>query len=503
MYISIHPAFRLSVVASVLSQFISLHAENSLTSGVIAPGTEWESSWYITDSNVPGPTLLLVGGVHGDEPAGAFAADQIRHWPVAQGKLIVIPRANQLALDSKTRRIPGLDGESGDLNRHFPTKGGQEVTASPLAGAIWEFVKEKKPDWIIDLHEGSGIHRVNPESVGSTLIYLADKETEPYFEHALAAVNASIEDVQKLFLTLSRTGGTDGSLVSAARERLGATTTILETTYSAWPLGVRIRQHRLMVHRLLKDLGMITGEPDDLIFRTTEDHRIAVAIFVGPGVGGGGPFSIDEKLTASPDQFISRIIGPEEIRNGTLDQFDVVIFPGGSGSRQAEGIGEKGRARVREFVSAGGGYVGICAGCYLACENFSWSLKILDARTKSSKWKRGVKDLDLSFSGSSLDMLSLESPSAPVKYANGPVMEPAGSSDIPDYTTLAVFKTEVAENETPEGIQIDSPAILTGTFGDGRVVGISPHPEQTEGLKGIVPRLIEWSVGGDLSELSR
>jgi hypothetical protein len=75
-------------------------------------------------------------------------------------------------------------------------------------------------------------------------------------------------------------------------------------------------------------------------------------------------------------------------------------------------------------------------------------------------------------------------------------MEPAGSPDLPDYTTLATFKTETAENDTPKGIQIDSPAILTGTFGKGRVVGISPHPEQTEGLRDYVPRLAEWAVSG-------
>jgi len=84
-----------------------------------------------------------------------------------------------------------------------------------------------------------------------------------------------------------------------------------------------------------------------------------------------------------------------------------------------------------------------------------------------------------------------------VKYANGPVMEPAGSPDLPDFTTLAVFKTETAENGTPAGIQVNSPAILSGTYGEGRVVGISPHPEQSEGLEHIVPRLLRWSITGE------
>jgi len=466
---------------------------------LIAPGSEWETEVQVIDSGVEGPVFLLVGGIHGDEPAGAIAAEQIRHWPVVKGKLVVIPRANRVALAAKSRRFPGLEKDAGDLNRHFPKSDGPDETDSPLAGALWEYVKTLEPDWVIDLHEGKAVHRIEPESVGSTIIFREGGGGDLHFEHALAAVNASIGDPEKLFVGLGRSGGADGSLVRAARERLGAYTAIFETTVPAWTLGVRVRQHRLMVHRILRNLGMVTGEPDDLVYRDEGDDRLAVAIYVGPGVGGTGPSSIDEKLSASPDRFIARYIGPEEVRNGALDQFDVVVFPGGSGSRQAEGLGEKGRENVREFVAGGSGYVGICAGCYLACENYSWSLRILDARTKSSKWRRGVGPLELGFEAPALELLAMTSPTALVKYANGPVMEPAGSPGIPDFTTLAVFKTEIAENDTPAGIQIDTPAILTGPFGKGRVVGISPHPEQSDGLRDLVPRLIEWSAGRDLT----
>lgn len=223
---------------------------------------------------------------------------------------------------------------------------------------------------------------------------------------------------------------------------------------------------------------------------------IRVGIYRGPGVAGPGPGEIEKALKAGKGRFTTRFLTPEEVRAGALDPLDLVIFPGGSGSRQAEGLGGDGREVVRRFVENGGGYIGICAGCYLACENFSWSLKILDAKTKSSKWKRGVKMLDLGLEPDGRNLLGAKDGTVTVKYANGPVMEPAGSPDLPDYTTLATFKTETAENDTPKGIQIDSPAILTGTFGKGRVVGISPHPEQTEGLRDYVPRLAEWAVSG-------
>ena len=49
---------------------------------------------------------MITGGVHGDEPAGAAAAEQIRHWTIRRGTLIVVPRANPPALAAKTRLIP-------------------------------------------------------------------------------------------------------------------------------------------------------------------------------------------------------------------------------------------------------------------------------------------------------------------------------------------------------------------------------------------------------------
>lgn len=233
------------------------------------------------------------------------------------------------------------------------------------------------------------------------------------------------------------------------------------------------------------------------VVAASADEVIDVAIYKGPGVGGAGPDALLKTLQSRPGEFTARFVGPEDIRGGVLKDFDAVVFPGGSGSKQSAGLGEDGRGIVRDFVSKGGGYTGICAGCYLACENFSWSLKILDAKTKSSKWKRGVKPLDLGFTPDAAKLLGLSEDSATVKYANGPVMEPANSPDIPDFTTLAIFRNEVAENETPAGIQINTPAILTGNFGEGRVVGVSPHPEQSEGLRNIVPRLIQWSVRGE------
>ena len=53
---------------------------------------------------------------------------------------------------------------------------------------------------------------------------------------------------------------------------------------------------------------------------------------------------------------------------------------------------------------------------------------------------------------------------------------------------------EMAENGTPAGVMVNSPAIIAGRSGQGRVLCISPHPEQTEGLENIVHRAVQWVV---------
>ncbi len=79
-----------------------------------------------------------------------------------------------------------------------------------------------------------------------------------------------------------------------------------------------------------------------------------------------------------------------------------------------------------------------------------------------------------------------------VRYANGPIVKPAGRDDLPDYESLAWFRTELAKNDTPVGVMVNAPAVFAGAFGRGRAACVSPHPEQTDGLDHLVPRLVSW-----------
>lgn len=82
-----------------------------------------------------------------------------------------------------------------------------------------------------------------------------------------------------------------------------------------------------------------------------------------------------------------------------------------------------------------------------------------------------------------------------IRYANGPIIKPAELADIPDYETLATFRTELAENGSPKGAMVNSPAWARSTFGKGRVIISSPHPEQTAGMDAFVASAVKWAAG--------
>jgi len=470
------------------------------TTGVLGKGQSWETSWYEIQAPVDGPTLLIVGGMHGNEPAGAAAAEQIRHWPLARGRLLVIPRAAVLALRAEQRTLPEESTDLRDLNRDFPAIGADDDHArGEIAEAIWSFVRAEKPDWVLDLHEGyefNGSHNPPPgekKSVGSSVIFIAANGHAPFVERMLNEVNATIADPNHRFVPLGR-GPVDSSLVRACIEHLGARGMILETTFKDQALSTRTRQHRILVDQIMRQLGMVERECVDILAPSVHDGNIVVGLFDGDGSSANGQRNLDRLFESDP-QVVARHLGPADISPDVLQQFDVLVFPGGSGSKQAAALGESGRTTVREYVQGGGKYVGICAGAYLCSAHYSWSLNLIDTRVLSGTyqapggetkqmWYRGemtTQDVQLTESGRTI--FADVPQDLRIRYQNGPIVSRAGNPDLEPYDVLAYFRSEQVRHPPQAGTMIDTPAIVTAPYGAGRVLSISPHPEATDGLQ--------------------
>src|SRR5690606_6530295 len=122
------------------------------TTRVLRRGTSQATPAYIIRSGNPGPTVVIVGGVHGSETAGWRAAEEIKDWTIDRGTLVVIPRATRPAV-----RRPRRTGPAGiDLNRRFPVN---RPPRTARAREIWNLGGEFRPVALMDLHGGWGVRR--------------------------------------------------------------------------------------------------------------------------------------------------------------------------------------------------------------------------------------------------------------------------------------------------------------------------------------------------------
>lgn len=229
----------------------SEHANAALSedSFTILEGTDYETTGYVKTADSDGPTVLVVGGIHGNEVAGYEAAASVSDMDIARGRLVTVPRTNVTAIESGTRF--GDDGA--DLNRQFPT--GEEPTTE-LARALWDVVERFEPDVVIDLHESQGLYDGDvQDGVGQAVFHSRDVEAEAEAEEAAEQVNESyVSDSTYDFVVGPFSlppSETPNMFVHKAARDTDAIAFLVETISEEHELSTRIRWHRRIVKSLL------------------------------------------------------------------------------------------------------------------------------------------------------------------------------------------------------------------------------------------------------------
>jgi hypothetical protein len=193
-------------------------------------GTAGDTDVYLLDSQKPGATAVVLGGTHGNEPAGYMAAIVMVENAVPQsGKIFVVPHANNSAMNHRdyqeasprflefkaasgqrvfrygsratdpTDQWPDPDiyvhaasgqqlsgAETRNLNRAYPGRPAGTFTEK-VAFAITSMIKSEKADLVLDLHEAS------PEYPVINAI-VAHERAMPVA--SLAVLNLEFEDVK-------------------------------------------------------------------------------------------------------------------------------------------------------------------------------------------------------------------------------------------------------------------------------------------------------------------
>jgi glutamine amidotransferase-like uncharacterized protein len=221
--------------------------------------------------------------------------------------------------------------------------------------------------------------------------------------------------------------------------------------------------------------------------------RTLIALYSDAGTSSSIE-KVKKALANFPDLEVKPVTA-EEIRNGALKGADVLLHSGGSGGGQGKALGEKGRSAERDFIAAGGGYVGICAGAYLATCAYDWSLHILDAKVIDRQhWARGTGTVEIALSAEGRKLLGTATPAQAIEYRQGPLLAPAEDPEVPDFTSLATYATEIAKKGAPSGVMVGTTAVASGAFQKGRVIVFSPHPEMTEALWRQLHRAVLWAA---------
>jgi hypothetical protein len=221
--------------------------------------------------------------------------------------------------------------------------------------------------------------------------------------------------------------------------------------------------------------------------------KIAIGVYKGDGASDSR-ITVINVLKKHPG-FDVRDLTVEDIKGGKLSEVKVLIHPGGSGGGQGKALGEEGRAAEKKFIEAGGGYVGVCAGAYLATCDYEWSLHVLDAKVVDrAHWARGFGKVDIGLTPQAKTLLGSKTDREPIYYHQGPLLAPANNPDVPDYQELAKFETEIAKNGASPGVMTGCTAIALGPFKDGRVFCFSPHPEHDESTESLLLKAVEWAA---------
>ena len=205
--------------------------------------------------------------------------------------------------------------------------------------------------------------------------------------------------------------------------------------------------------------------------------KVKVGLFLDKGCFGNGPFCWARILNNSPQLELSLLDG-KDIQYGKLDDLQLLVCPGGGGSRQIDSMGPIGFDRVQKFVEDGGCYLGICAGSYNAM-NRPGRFKFLPYDyIDNANGRQG--DLLVEIINDGAKLLDLKAGRYIVDYDGGNVMRPTAPTGKGDSQVLVVFKSCVSEHGRAPYNFMDTPAVVFGQYGKGKVVASSFHPELYE-----------------------
>ncbi len=237
--------------------------------------TGLEFSLHKLQSQKDGPTLLVIGGIQGDEPGGFTAASLlVNEYQVSRGELWIVPNLNFDSIISRSRGIYG------DMNRKFSSLRDTDPEYQTIA-RIKAIIENKQVGMILNLHDGSGFYNKkyvdkeeNPVRWGQSIVIdQATVEASRYGDietiarRVIARVNRTAGDSRSRFhLKNTRTREGDKEMEKTLTYfaiKNGKAAMGVEAS-KHYPTNVRTLQHLRVVESMMDIMGISYSRSFDL-----------------------------------------------------------------------------------------------------------------------------------------------------------------------------------------------------------------------------------------------
>jgi glutamine amidotransferase-like uncharacterized protein len=159
-------------------------------------------------------------------------------------------------------------------------------------------------------------------------------------------------------------------------------------------------------------------------------------------------------------------VNATEIQQGVLDEYDMIVFPGGGSPDYSSQLGAGGRYAVVDFVANGGSYFGICGGSVFGTDSY---LRLFHGYASGAVNGSGIKVIPMIVNTNSTGPdLSNEPSTYDVLYWNSGYFYSSNETYMSTVIPIVLFT------------QNNEPGMIACRYGNGTVFLSFPHPEYEE-----------------------
>ena len=226
---------------------------------------------------------------------------------------------------------------------------------------------------------------------------------------------------------------------------------------------------------------------------------LKVGVYADRGPGGIGAVEWFRLVKESPEMELALLDGAD-VRAGRLAGLNVLVMPGGWGLSEFDSLGADGVAKMKDFMRAGGGYIGTCAGCCLLMDGPEKRANVIPWNSKGSENDLFFPRFKLTSAGQKA--LGLGEGPHVILYHYGPFLWPTTNRIADAHVELwGTFDAEATfRGRLNKGKQMyGAAAIIGGTYGKGRLFATAAHPEYFESTLPFVKAAFKYVTGREVT----